>query len=92
VKQLGLKNIMAADAVLIHYESKSRGTADKHPADTALFKERYAALIESGDPYFNPQLRADNTLMSVLAVDAEAKEYVPFRTVSVVPPKTGTQA
>ena len=87
VKAAGYKVVQATDSVLIHYESKSRGKTDKHPTDTALFLERYAALLASGDPYFNPLLRADNTLMSVLSLHPAATAEVSPRTVPVVPPK-----
>ncbi|WP_163579816.1 hypothetical protein, partial [Klebsiella pneumoniae] len=26
----------------------------KHPADTALFRERWAALLAEGDPFYSP--------------------------------------
>ena len=32
------------------------GTADKHPADTTLFQQRYAELLRDGDPYTSPLL------------------------------------
>ncbi|MEO2088133.1 MAG: glycosyltransferase family 2 protein, partial [Gemmataceae bacterium] len=59
VRAAGLKVIQCAGAVLFHYESQSRGTADKHPADTALFKRRYADLLATGDPFFSPLLQPD---------------------------------
>jgi GT2 family glycosyltransferase len=42
-------------ALLYHYEGASRGR--RHPsADERLFQRQWAALLERGDPYYNPNL------------------------------------
>ena len=54
----GYKVVNDAYAVLLHHESATRGKSgrDPHPDDTARFVSRQRAVIESGDPFFNPLL------------------------------------
>jgi O-antigen biosynthesis protein len=80
VKAAGYKVIQDAHAVLFHYESQSRGTADKHPADTAMFTQRYADLLNQGDPYFSPLLQPD-PIMTALIPRLTCPQYVRPRTV-----------
>ena len=53
-------------ALLHHYESKSRGYEDTPEKQTRFSKEvlymqkRHAALLQRGDPYYNPQLSLTN--------------------------------
>jgi GT2 family glycosyltransferase len=84
VKAAGYKVIQDNQAVLIHYESKSRGYEDKHPTDTALFRERYADLIRRGDPFFNPQLER-SPVMDMLKPTMRCPEEVTPRTVVLRP-------
>jgi hypothetical protein len=60
--------IFAADAQLYHYESRSRGYEDtpekqaRFDREIARFQERHKAILDAGDPYYNPNLtleRAD---------------------------------
>jgi GT2 family glycosyltransferase len=49
----GLRSTYLGSVVAIHHESATRrstGGVD-HPEDTALFRERYKAMIRDGDPY-----------------------------------------
>lgn len=80
VRAAGHKVIQDNHAVLIHYESQSRGYEDRHPADTALFQERYAALIRGGDPFFSPLLERD-PVMTVLKPTLRCPDEVTPRTV-----------
>jgi O-antigen biosynthesis protein len=82
VKAAGYKVIQDAHAVLFHYESQSRGIEDKHPADTSMFKQRYADLLAHGDPYFNPLLQPD-PIMTALIPRHTCPDTVRFRTVTL---------
>lgn len=89
VRAAGYRVIQDSHAVLFHYESQSRGTVDRHPADTAQFRERYAELFRIGDPYFNPLLE-NSPLMNVLKPTLRCPERMAPRTSGVgrlgVPP------
>ena len=64
----GYRVVQCSHAELIHHESFTRGKSfghDEHPQDTAFFRERWAKLLEVGDPYFNPNLDPDSTSWKV---------------------------
>ncbi|MEG1270527.1 MAG: glycosyltransferase family 2 protein [Ruthenibacterium sp.] len=58
----GLLNVMTPFATAYHYESKSRGDDTKaggekqarYETEKAAFREKYAAIMQDGDPYYNP--------------------------------------
>lgn len=57
--QVGYRVIFCPQATLVHHESLTRGKSigfDPHPEDSALFLSRWKPIIESGDPYYNPNL------------------------------------
>jgi len=55
IREAGLSVLNDAQSVLLHRESATRRAGDlKHPADTALFRERWAALLAEGDPFYSP--------------------------------------
>ncbi len=62
--QAGYLNVMTPFAAAVHYESKSRGDDTRaggekqarYEAERARFRAKYAALLEAGDPYYNPHL------------------------------------
>ena len=64
LREQGLLNVMTPFAAAVHYESKSRGDDTKnggekrrrYEAEKAYFAEKYAALMQRGDPYYNPHL------------------------------------
>ena len=62
VRELGKLVVFQPQAELYHYESKSRGfetTPEKKSRfgkEIQKFQERYQALLEKGDPYYNPNL------------------------------------
>lgn len=66
-RELGYLNVFTPFAELYHYESKSRGMdeapakAERYQKECDTFKERYKALIEKGDPYFNPNFSLDSS-------------------------------
>ncbi len=64
LREKGLLNVMTPFAAAVHHESKSRGDDTKsggakqqrYEAEKARFVEKYNALMEQGDPYYNPHL------------------------------------
>ena len=64
-------NVFTPFAELYHYESKSRGNDNlgenkqRFEQETALFKERWKAQLEAGDPYYNPNLSLENQNFSL---------------------------
>ncbi len=65
VREKGYLNIFTPDAELYHYESKSRGLEDteekneRFQKEVSMFRERFADLIEKGDPYYNINFSLD---------------------------------
>ena len=58
LRQKGLKVLVDPFAVLLHRESATRAETRmvEHPADNALFRDRWRMLLEAGDPFYNPAL------------------------------------
>ncbi|MEG2595763.1 MAG: glycosyltransferase family 2 protein [Ruthenibacterium sp.] len=60
----GLLNVMTPFATAYHFESKSRGDDTKaggekqarYEKEKAAFREKYADILQEGDPYYNPHL------------------------------------
>lgn len=52
----GWRVLQSGASVLIHHESKTRGTSstDPHPEDSARYVARWKAYMDRGDPYFHP--------------------------------------
>ena len=65
LRQRGLLNVYVPEAMLYHYESKSRGYDDKGERherllrESAMFRERWQAYIDDGDGYYNSNLSKD---------------------------------
>ena len=69
LREKGYLNVFTPFAELFHYESKSRGTdvtaeataenAERYNRECELFRTRWAALLEKGDPYYNPNFSLD---------------------------------
>lgn len=78
----GYRVLNDAHAVLLHYESQTRGANDKHPNDSARFRSRYAHLIETGDPFFSPLLEM-HPLMNRLNMNVTCPDDLTPRTVKV---------
>jgi GT2 family glycosyltransferase len=87
VRRLGYRVLLDGQAVLLHHESATRGKEglDPHPDDTHRFQERYAELIEAGDPYYSSLLSCHDETR--LAADACSALSGPARTVAVVLPR-----
>jgi GT2 family glycosyltransferase len=69
VREAGHLIVYTPYALLHHYESKSRGYEDT-PEKQARFsnevrymQKRHAAILERGDPYYNPHLSLSNTYL-----------------------------
>ena len=69
LRKKGLLNVFTPFAELFHYESVSRGTdvteeasrqnAERYNRECNLFKEKWRAELDKGDPYFNPNFSLD---------------------------------
>lgn len=62
LRKQGLLNVYVPEALLFHYESRSRGRDDKGAnherfvKEVDFFKGRWKKLLEAGDHYYNPNL------------------------------------
>ncbi|GFH96300.1 chondroitin synthase [Lachnospiraceae bacterium] len=60
LRERGKLNVFTPFAELYHYESESRGddlhgeNAARYEQEAVRFRERWKALLEKGDPYYNP--------------------------------------
>jgi len=63
VGEKGYRVVFCPYAELVHHESYTRGTSseDAHPEDTALYRDKWHALLNAGDFYFNPNLSLYST-------------------------------
>ena len=69
LRKMGKLNVFTPFAELFHYESVSRGTdvteeasrknAERYNKECDLFKEKWKAELDAGDPYFNPNFSLD---------------------------------
>ncbi len=69
LRKKGLLNVFTPFAELFHYESVSRGTdvteeasrqnVERYNRECDLFKEKWRAELDKGDPYFNPNFSLD---------------------------------
>jgi GT2 family glycosyltransferase len=89
--EAGYKVLCDSNAVLIHHESASRGKTqageDPHPEDSRIFRARYAAFLEDGDPYFHPLL-SKVSLQYMVDPSAKAEKKAVMHTVKVRLPQT----
>ncbi|MGZ5072685.1 MAG: glycosyltransferase [Usitatibacter sp.] len=100
VLQRGYRIVYCPFATLIHHESYTRGTStrDPHPEDSAIFRLKWAALLEAGDPYHHPALSLTSSnwaLRSPLPCTVDIRRRVAIRdpsgrgNVSFSPSSTG---
>lgn len=68
LREQGYLNVFTPFAELYHFESASRGSdvadaakAKRYEEECALFRERWKALLEKGDPYYNPNFSLDRS-------------------------------
>ena len=69
LREKGYLNIFTPFAELFHYESKSRGSdvtaeaseenANRYNMESELFRSKWAAVLEKGDPYYNENFSLD---------------------------------
>jgi GT2 family glycosyltransferase len=59
LRRQGLRNIFQPNAVLLHYESRTRGKYYDH-VDRHLLLDRFHPEIDAGDPYYNPNFDLDS--------------------------------
>ncbi len=63
----GYLNVFTPFAELYHYESVSRGSdtagasAERYNEESARFREKWAAELAAGDPYYNPNFSLDRS-------------------------------
>lgn len=73
IRKLGKLVVYNANAKMYHYESKSRGFEDtpekleRFNREIRLFHERWPDILESGDPYYNPNLTLEKADFSFRA-------------------------
>ncbi len=68
LREQGYLNVFTPFAELYHFESASRGIdveneakAKRYEEESALFRARWKALLEKGDPYYNPNFSLDHS-------------------------------
>lgn len=68
LREMGLLNVFTPFAELFHYESASRGSdlaevnqknAERYNQEAEHFRTKWKAVIEAGDPYYNPNFSLD---------------------------------
>lgn len=71
LRERGLLNVFTPFAELFHYESASRGPdtdgerAQRYNRESEAFREKWKAVLEEGDPYFNPNFSLDRSDFSL---------------------------
>ena len=67
LRKLGKLNVFTPFAELYHYESVSRGLddqgekAERYNRESELFRTKWKAELEAGDPYYNPNFSLDRS-------------------------------
>lgn len=67
VREAGYLNVFTPFAELYHYESASRGSdmegerAARYNEESERFREKWRKVLESGDPYYNPNFSLDRS-------------------------------
>ena len=67
LRKLGKLNVFTPFAELFHYESVSRGLddqgekAERYNRESELFRNKWKAELEAGDPYYNPNFSLDRS-------------------------------
>ncbi|MBQ7943856.1 MAG: glycosyltransferase family 2 protein [Lachnospiraceae bacterium] len=74
LREKGYLNVFTPFAELYHFESASRGSdvqdtakAERYNEECAVFKEKWAKVLEKGDPYYNPNFSLDHSDYSLRA-------------------------
>jgi len=67
LRERGLLVVWTPFAQLYHYESISRGLddqgkkAERYNRESVMFREKWATVLEQGDPYYNPNFTLDRS-------------------------------
>lgn len=75
LRSRNLLNVFTPFAELYHYESISRGLddsgerAERYNQESARFREKWAAELAAGDPYYNPNFSLDRSDFSLRVGD-----------------------
>lgn len=71
LREIGLLNVFTPFAELYHYESASRGLddvgekAERYNKESEKFRNKWKEVLETGDPYYNPNFSLDRSDYSV---------------------------
>lgn len=71
LREKGLLNVFTPFAELYHFESKSRGLDDKdekairYEQESEKFRRKWKAVLDAGDPYYNPNFSLDRSDFSL---------------------------
>lgn len=71
LREKGLLNVFTPFAELYHYESISRGLddqgekAERYNKESEHFRTKWKAVLEAGDPYYNPNFSLDRSDFSL---------------------------
>ena len=71
LREKGLLNVFTPFAELYHFESISRGLddqgekAERYNKEAEQFRTKWKAVLEKGDPYFNPNFSLDRSDFSL---------------------------
>ncbi len=71
LREMGYLNVFTPFAELYHYESVSRGLDDqgekakRYNEESARFRDKWKAVLEKGDPYYNPNFSLDRSDFSL---------------------------
>ena len=71
LREMGYLNVFTPFAELYHYESVSRGLDDqgekakRYNEESARFRNKWKAVLEKGDPYYNPNFSLDRSDFSL---------------------------
>ena len=79
LREKGYLNIFTPFAELFHFESKSRGDdtdgssaarAERYEKEAQKFRSKWKAMLEAGDPYYNPNFSLDHSNYTLKASPA----------------------
>ena len=79
LREKGYLNIFTPFAELFHFESRSRGDdtdgssaarAERYDKEAAKFRNKWKAMLEAGDPYYNPNFSLDHSNYTLKASPA----------------------
>ena len=71
LRQKGLLNVFTPFAELFHFESISRGLDDqgekaqRYNKESEQFRTKWKAVLDAGDPYYNPNFSLDKSDFSL---------------------------